>query len=351
MTLRGAIVGLGAVALHGHLPGWLSRHDVDIVAVTDVETSRRADAAHALPRARWYDTAERMLADAPLDFVDICTPPTTHARLIERALDRGLHVLCEKPLVCSLAELSAVSARASAAGRVLHTVHNWHHAPIVRRTAELIREGAVGAVRRIVWQTLRTQPAVTAPGGSPNWRIDPAMSGGGILTDHGWHVFYVLTRWIGHWPTAVSARLERRGATSLRVEDTATVRVTFPNATAEILLTWAASVRRNWAEVAGTDGTISLEDDTVVIRNGAGREHRFPCPPALSAGSHHPDWFHEVGAGFVGAVTGAAPDTSNLDEASLCVALESLARESSGRGEATLSLPTPRSARAAWARA
>lgn len=159
--------------------------------------------------------------------------------------------------------------------------------------------------------------------------------------DHGWHVFYVLRRWIDQWPTAVSASLERRGTMPLRVEDTATVRLTFPEATAEIVLTWAATVRRNWAEVTGTDGTMSLEDDTIVVRREGAAERRWPCPPALSSGSHHPDWFHEVAARFLAAMTGAAADTSNLDEASLCVALESLARESSRRGEETLPLPAP----------
>ncbi len=349
MKLRGAIVGLGNVALNGHLPGWLSRDDIDIVAATDVQTARRMDAAAKLPRARWYDSAAELLVREPLDFVDICTPPSSHAALIRGALERGLHVLCEKPLVCSPDELSVVSRIASATSRVLHTVHNWHHAPIIQRTSELIRDGAIGHVHRVVWHTLRTQPAAVAPGSGPNWRVDPALAGGGILTDHGWHVFYVLRRWIGQWPTTVSALLERRGAAALRVEDTATVRLTFPGATAEVLLTWASQVRRNWAEVTGTGGTMCLEDDTIVVRHGTAEEQRWPCPPALSSGSYHPDWFHQVAARFLGAVRGVASDPSNLDEASLCVALESLARESSRRGQETLALPAPWGAGAAWA--
>src|SRR5207245_2065156 len=81
----------------------------------------------------------------------------------------GLQVLCEKPWVHSLDELGALRALAEEHGRVLHTVHNWHHAPIVRRTATLVREGAIGQVTRVDWHTLRTRPAVAGGGDGENW--------------------------------------------------------------------------------------------------------------------------------------------------------------------------------------
>ena len=239
-------------------------------------------------------------------------------------------MLCEKPLVHSADDLDAVASLAEKSGRVLHTVHNWHHAPIVRRTTELLREGAIGDVRRDVWHTRRTRPAAAADPGGENWRVDPAVAGGGVLTDHGWHVFYVVSRWIGAEPLAVSAQLERRRHLALSVEDTATVRLTFPLATAEILLTWAADVRENWADIEGTRGRLELRDDTVIRYDADGRDAgRWHCPPRLSDGSHHPDWFHGVADEFVAEVTSAAPTGENLAEASLCVALESASRESS----------------------
>ncbi len=338
---RGAIIGLGNIAVRAHLPGWLGRRDVQIVAVADAHPARRAEVEARLPRAQWYDSAAELMAREDLHFVDICTPPSSHAGLIRAALQRGLHVLCEKPLVCSLDDLTAVARLAAATDRVLHTVHNWHHAPIVRRTWELIRDGAIGTVRRVVWQTLRTKPDTGGDGRTGNWRVDPDIAGGGILTDHGWHVFYVLQRWIGHRPTAISATLETRRHTQWSVEDTATLRLTFPGAAAEVLLTWASDVRRNRAELAGTEGTIQLEDDTLVL-DRSGREHserRWRCPPALSDGSHRPDWFRQVAEDFLGSVNGSMPRGANLAEASLCIALETLARESSRRG-GPLSIPS-----------
>jgi len=337
--LRGAIVGLGNVGMEAHVPGWERRADVEIVAVTDVRGDRRAECASRLPRARWYDAAETLLDEASVDFVDICTPPTSHARLIAQALDRGLHVLCEKPLVCSADELIAVREQAAASGRVVHTVHNWHHAPIVTRTRELVASGAIGRMTRVVWRTLRSQPAAVR-GDQSNWRIDPAQGGGGVLTDHGWHVFYLVRRWIGESPTAVSARLETRRHTGWPVEDTAEVRVVFPHAVAEIFLTWAAEERGNWGALEGSDGTLEVDDDTLVLTRD-GRAQRWWCPPALSSGSVHPDWFGPVAGQFVDAVTGVATSEENLAEASLCATLESLARESSRQGGRALPTPAP----------
>src|SRR5229473_2737383 len=90
--LRGAVIGFGNVAIHGHLPGWLGRPDVRIVAAADARPGQRTECQRLLPEARWYDSPDELLEREPLDFVDICTPPSSHAPLTVRALDRGLHV-------------------------------------------------------------------------------------------------------------------------------------------------------------------------------------------------------------------------------------------------------------------
>ena len=335
--LRGAIVGLGNVAVHGHLPAWARRRDVEIVAATDTRADRRADLATRLPRARWHDTLDTLLADETLDFVDVCTPPSSHAALVRAALDRGLHVLCEKPLVGSREDAAALARLAEKSGRVLHTVHNWHYAPIILRAASLVRAGAVGEVTHVTWHTLRTRPAAIADASAVNWRLDPDVAGGGILTDHGWHVLYVVSRWIGHAPTTVRATLERRRHHAITVEDTATVRIEFPPATADILLTWAADERRNWAEIVGTTGRLELRDGTLDL-HGAGETRSWECPPALSEGSQHPEWFAAVADEFVDEVTGRTATGGNLAEATQCVMLESAARESDRHGGRAVSL-------------
>ena len=346
---HGAIIGLGNVAVHAHLPGWSGRDDVEIVAATDTNPARRADLHSRLPRARWYDSVEDLLKHERPDFVDICTPPGTHAGLIRAALCHGAHVLCEKPLVSSLEELEVVRRLASETGRILMTVHNWRHAPILRHTHELIQRGEIGRVRRVLWQTLRIEPAGNGDGAS-TWRADPALGGGGILADHGWHAFYLVQQWTGQRPIGISARLETRRHTDWPVEDTATARLEFPDATAEVFLTWASPERRNRIEVEGTRGVIHVEDDLLVLRpSGPGRrEQRWVYRPALSEGSYHPDWFQGVAAEFVAEVTGSPTRGANLEAASLCVILQTLARESSRRSGHMLPVAGPTLALDQW---
>ena len=329
---RGALIGFGNVTRHGHLPGWRRREDVTLTGVTDVRAERRDEAAADLPEATWYASIDALLDATAPDFVDIGTPPSTHALLVEIALRRGVHVLCEKPLVRSLGDLQRLREQAEARRLVIQTVHNWHHAPIVRRTRELIGDGAVGDVTGVSWQTLRTGPAA-AVGDGANWRVDPAIAGGGVLTDHGWHVSYIVQRWIGQTPLAVAASLETRRHRAFAVEDTASVQIAYPSAKADIFLTWAAEARGNWAEVSGTAGVLQLRDDTVVWQSRrTGSEERWACPTALSDGSHHPDWFGAVAAEFLDAVDAGTTSASNLAEAWWCTALEAAARTSSLEG-------------------
>jgi predicted dehydrogenase len=331
---KGAFIGFGNVAEKGHLPGWLARGDVAMVAAADAAAERRAAFLAAVPNGRWYDSVDALLAAETLDFVDLCTPPGSHAALIGRLVDAGLHVLCEKPLATRAADALAIAGAARRARRSVHTVHNWLEAPICRRLSALVDQGAVGQVRAVRWETLRTQPAVTvATPGAANWRIDPAAAGGGILFDHGWHALYCVMRWAGGAPRAVSATLETRRFREWPLEDTATVELDCGSARARIFLTWTAERRANHIEIDGTQGSIRIDGaDVVVERDGAAR--RVPAPPPLSEGSHHPDWFAGVAEEFCRAM--AAGGAGNLDEAVRCARLIDLAQRSSAEGGARL---------------
>jgi predicted dehydrogenase len=332
--LRGAFVGFGNVAEKGHAPGWRARSDVEIVAATDAAPSRREAFLAAFPGARWHDTPASLLSGERLDFVDICAPPGAHAQLILQALEARLHVLSEKPLVTRVADAEAVAAAAACSGRIVHTVHNWLNAPVCLQISALTAAGAIGAVHSVHWRTLRSQPAVTAgPAGVANWRVDPRLAGGGILFDHGWHAVYCVTQWAGA-PHAVSARLETRRHHEWPLEDTATVDLETDRGASQIFLTWAADERLNEIEIEGERGRISLEGDTVILASRS-QDRRFSCPPALSEGSHHPDWFDGVVEDFLGAVAGGRHD--NLKQAAFCARLMDAAQRSSAAGGARLS--------------
>jgi predicted dehydrogenase len=320
---KGAIIGLGNVALNGHLPGWKKVSDeFRIVAGADTEAERRDLFTKALPEAACIDS----MADLPpdLDFVDICTPPHTHFEMITGALERGWNVLCEKPLVLATWQLDRVRTFARQASRIVFTVHNWKFAPICRRISELVHGGALGEVHHCDWQVLRSGPSITTEPG--NWRVDPLRAGGGILVDHGWHAFYLVLEWMGTRPCALQASLENRKYTDLEVEDTAVVRLRFASAsdhsaTASIFLTWASPRRGNLGTIKGSLARLTIEDDLLSLVQNDGREESFQFGAGLSSGSHHPDWFEFVAAEFAGELGDASRRGANLQVAQLCLRL------------------------------
>jgi predicted dehydrogenase len=340
--LSGAIVGAGRVAVHAHVPGWRLRDDVEIVGAADPRPEARQALEEALPPSPgrslvWRDSVEALLDHARehIDFVDICSPPAAHAPAIRAALERGVHVLCEKPLVLDGGELAALASLAASRGLVLGSVHNWRFAPPVAAATELVRSGAIGHVRRCRWEVVRDRPAATSE--RSNWRLDPKISGGGILIDHGWHAVYVVAGWMPGRLTDVEATLTTRKHHEFPVEDTADLRLGFGSgAVAEIFLTWAGDGRRNTVSIEGEHGTIRIDGRRVDVETEAGHSAR-EVPESLADGSHHPTWFAGVADELVEAIR--SPESGpprSLAEAALCVEALELARESSRTGGARL---------------
>ena len=312
--LRGAIIGFGEVARHGHWPAYEKSREAKIVAVVDRTEGRRQIARNLLPGRAIFSTIDELAAGAEIDFVDICTPPALHGEPMLAALGKGWNVLCEKPLLLDLVELEKARSLATESGRVILPVHNWKYAPIVRRATQLLRSGTIGQLRGVEIETLRIQDCAAADPDHPNWRRDPALAGGGVLMDHGWHAVYLARHWFGEAPSGVRASLHRpaQGA----AEDEATLTLAFPGGDARIFLTWRADIRRNTMRLIGHGGEIVIDDDT--LRTG-GESLCFES--ALSAGSHHADWFAamlpDIVAGF------RQPETAieSLDEAALCLSV------------------------------
>ncbi len=333
---RGAIVGFGNVAAHGHTVGWLERPDFRILAVVDPDPARRSLACERLPEARVYDSLERLFATETLDFIDVCAPPALHRAAIEAAAQARVHVLCEKPLTTSLQELHALQDRVRDAGIVLHTVHNWKYSEAFRAVLSLVREGAIGSVRTVSFDTARNGCSVTT---GENWRMNKSVAGGGILVDHGWHTFYLLLALAGERPLRIRAELGRQRYSEAEVEDTVHCVVDFPSLTGEIRLTWAAEGRHTSWKIGGSDGELAVDEDLLSVTGRAGaRTQRLSS--GLSVGSHHPDWFSGVIDEFQTALASPAQGRDNLAEAALCVQMLHLAYASDRQNEA-MEIPPP----------
>ena len=312
--LRGAIIGFGAVAENGHLPAYLKSREAKIVAVVDRTESRRKAAEESLPGIATFATFEELAAGAEIDFVDICTPPALHGEPMLAALARGWNVLCEKPLLLDLDELEKVRALARDSGRAVAPVHNWKYAPIIRRATKALRAGAIGPLCEIEIETRRIEDCAAADPANPNWRRDPALSGGGVLMDHGWHAIYLARHWFEEDPVGVDARLHRPMANG--IEDEATLTLHFPSGLARIFLTWRAAARRNTMRLIGDRGEIVINDDTLEIGD---EEIRFES--ALSAGSHHADWFAAMLPDVLAAFRVPEKAHESFEEAAICLSV------------------------------
>ena len=328
---RGVLIGCGNVACRAHIPAWRRDPRFRIAALLEPDPARRQLARELLPEAAIYSAAGPWLADGGFDFADICAPPAAHAELALAALRAGLHVLCEKPLVTSYADLARLREAACQTGRTICTVHNWRYAPLFRAAAALVRSGCLGAIHTVSLTVLRPP---TAGGGVSAWRQRPEIAGGGILLDHGWHQLYLLRTLLPTAPLTLSAHIGRQGAAAaLGVEDIVRLEITYPAATAVVELSWRADRRRNEGLVTGERGELRLEDDHLVLRIGS-RQQRQDFPEALSAGSHHADWMEGVITEFHEEMEDPVRCGTNLTEATWCAYLINLAYRSHREGSA-----------------
>lgn len=333
MSLRGAISGFGEVAAQAHLAGWRTRPEVSIVAVHDPIAERRHQAIRLIRNVRVYDDLELMLDGERLDFIDIASPPAFHAPAAQMALEAGVHVLVEKPLCLSVADFDTLRASAASRGRLLMCVHNWKRAAAYRVAHQIVSAGRLGELRYVALDRLRTAPAGMSAGTGGRWRVG-AASGGGILVDHGWHVFYLM-RWLmgGVDATAVSAWLDAGAGSG--VESVADLRVFFPGERmAAAYLSWKSPVRRTRAMIYGSEGALEIEDNRIALTARSGTSEDLSVTGEVDD-SYHSAWFAGVAAGFeraIGEGGRSQAEVENLAEARMALTLTLAARESSLTG-------------------
>jgi predicted dehydrogenase len=144
MTLRIGLIGFGGSG-QAHVFYWSCVAGCRVTKIFDPKPPAAARAASRAPDAIFYADEERFWSD--LDAVVVCTPDATHARYAVAALERGLHVLVEKPLTDSHDGLCAIRRAAAAApAQVVAVVHQMRFVPLHRRMKALASEGALGAL-------------------------------------------------------------------------------------------------------------------------------------------------------------------------------------------------------------
>jgi predicted dehydrogenase len=330
-VLRGVISGFGDVATQAHLPGWRACDGVNLAAIHDPVAVRRHLAINLAKNARIYDDLALMLDGESPDFVDVTSPPAYHAGAARMALEAGAHVLVEKPLCLSLAEFDQLAALARSQSRVLMCAHNWKFAPAYQRADQLIRSGRLGAVRYAAIVRLRREPAGSSPaarlpadnsaagmlsdraaaiGVSEPWRLD-AGTGGGILIDHGWHVFYLVHWLMGLEPLPLGETSMQPGFTlsaclgyapGSAVDDLADLLFeTRSGLLVSVHLSWRSPVRRTSALFYGKHALLEIETDHVLVTDRSGVVEDLSVADAPDD-SYHGAWFAQLAGQFVSAI-------------------------------------------------
>ena len=334
--LKGAIAGFGFISGKGHHPAYLQRSDVEIVAIADVCPARLEAARAAAPQARLYPDFRALLArETQLDFIDVATPPHAHAEIALLALERGVHVLCEKPLTTSMAEARSLVDAARAHRRVVFPAHNYKHAPVVKFAQQVVQSGRIGTVRAVTLNTFRTTHAKGVPEWNTDWRREKKISGGGIAMDHGSHSFYLTFAWLGSLPSAVTAKaltLDRNWDT----EDNLNCILTFPTGYAHAYLSWTAGVRKVIYTLQGTKGALVIDDDDWELTGGGKIERGIIESDWMDAS--HTRWFSSLFDQFKAAIEQGDFVNHELREAVACMQIIETCYRSNAEGSRELPL-------------
>jgi predicted dehydrogenase len=309
---RGAVIGAGGIARQSHLPALRGapalRSRVDVVALVDSATD--VPPVDSIPL---LERREQLGDLAPLDFIDICTPTASHLELTLWGLEQGYHVVCEKPVALTRAEADRIGAAARASGRIVMPCHQHRYNPVWLRVKQWLAGGAIGRWHLAEFSIYRLAADPGAGGERPDtpWRGTRATGRGGVLLDHGTHLVYQLLD-IAGMPAAVSAWTGRLRHAGYEVEDTAALRLEYPDRLATMLFTWAGRTRENRIRFVGDAGSIEWVDGELRLERG-GTVERLDFAAELDKTAYH-RWFACLFETFVAALDAGDAGTRFLDD-------------------------------------
>lgn len=147
--IRVGVIGAGWWASEYHIPGLLAEDGAELVAVCDPHAGRLAAAAAAYPIPKTYADYREMLDREALDAAVIVTPHATHYPIASDCLERGLHLLIEKPMTLAARDARDLVQRAAAQGRVITIGYTNHYYRPVQQARRAILDGQIGQVQYV----------------------------------------------------------------------------------------------------------------------------------------------------------------------------------------------------------
>jgi len=210
-TIRIGFIGTGGMA-QVHADQLLELENVEITAITDVSTKARERFIEkaGLENVQQFTEYRDMLDQAAFDGVVICSPHTLHFEQATAVLEKGLHVLIEKPMTCSSHEAEQLIETAKRTGKIMQVSYQRHFQPEFIYIHDAIAAGKIGKITSVTASLY--QQWWRGSNDTYSWRKDPKLSGGGFLMDSGSHIIDVLLWTTGLTPVEVTAQLSQQGA-------------------------------------------------------------------------------------------------------------------------------------------
>ena len=184
-ALRVGVIGYGYTGKI-HAQACLAQKGARLVAIADADSDRLRDLPPGVRACRSYEE----LVESGVDAVSICLPTHLHCKVAVDALERGKHVLVEKPIAVSVEEAERMLRAAKAAGRVLYVGMTHRFYPELREAKKLVDDGAIGSIVACNDCALEHIGFLN----TPPWYMEKKFSGGGPALTSGIHLVDRL-RW------------------------------------------------------------------------------------------------------------------------------------------------------------
>lgn len=262
--LVAGMVGGGARAMigtaHRHAM-WLDNQYVLAAGIFGRDPAASTQFAESLGVERVYDDYREMAIqeaarDDGVEVVAVVTPNDTHYEIAKAFLERGISVVCEKPLTNDSQTAAELVTLAESTGSVLAVPHIYSAYAMVRHAARMVRNGVLGRVRFVAAEF--ASGWASAP--IDQWRMEPDIGGAAsAVGDVGTHALHLLRYITGLEATRISAELSTL-VPGRRVFDNATVRLTLDNgAPATVWATMAATGHEHGLRIRVFGDDASLE--------------------------------------------------------------------------------------------
>jgi predicted dehydrogenase len=273
-----AVVGCGFFA-RNHLHAWkdLATEGVALAAVCDVDPAKAKAAAEAFGVPRWYDDADTMFREEKLDLVDIVTRVETHRTLVESAMRHRVPTIVQKPFGPDFAACKAMTDAAQSAGVFLAVHENFRFQFPMRKIADLLRDGGIGAPS---WARISFRTGYDIYKGQPYLMREERF----VIMDLGVHVVDLARAFLGD-VEHLSAETQRRNP-NVRAEDTATMLLRHRSGAVSVVECTYETRRlpdnfpETRLEIEGPKGAIVLKSGSVIEAtiNGKMTRHDADAP-------------------------------------------------------------------------